>query len=70
MQMPFDIKKVTKLNLEGFATLTAKSWNVHYSEFAMGGIKKEGKMSWKQINHFFLKTTLLLKWEASGFMKM
>lgn len=25
MQMPFDIKKVTKLNLEGFATETAKS---------------------------------------------
>lgn len=43
MQMPFDIKKVTKLNLEGFATETAKSWNVHYLEFAMGSIKKEGK---------------------------
>lgn len=61
MQMSFDIKKVTKLNLEGFATETAKSWNVHYSEFAMGSIKKEGKMSWKQTNHFFLKTTFTSK---------
>lgn len=61
MQMPFDIKKVTKLNLEGFATETAKSWNVHYPEFAMGSIKKEGKMSWKQTNHFFMKTTFTSK---------
>lgn len=61
MQMPFDIKKVTKLNLEGFATETAKSWNVHYPEFAMGSTKKEGKTSWKQTNHFFMKTTFTSK---------
>lgn len=35
MQMHFDIKKVTKLNLERFATATAKNWN---AEFAMGSI--------------------------------
>ena len=38
MQMPFDIKKVTKLHLEGFATETNKNWNVCYAEFAMGSI--------------------------------